>query len=237
MVFASYIGIPDFRGATTVAFLIGIVLATFAFLPVRGHRDDVISVQIKLTLALMVSIPIVAFLLTRWPFRLSIFGERHVLPSIFAALLLASYGLCQLADKVSKPMKTTLLLAAMAVLTVFQVYPVWREWPGLSRQPYAAIADQLKHDDLGVAVFTTWLYGIGEPVAFYLNGGKHIDILPRDSARLPKKFIVLYRPAVTQENTAVLSLLDRFQIVKTNYYAGLYNRQWGTTLVELQERH
>jgi uncharacterized membrane protein len=40
MVFANYVGIPDFRGATTLAFLVGALLLCCAFLPRTGAESD-----------------------------------------------------------------------------------------------------------------------------------------------------------------------------------------------------
>jgi uncharacterized membrane protein len=237
MIFADHVGIPGFRGATSLAFLIGAVLICCALLPTNSrNEEEVLNFRIRLTLALTALMPpLLTFFLTWRPLRLPIFGERHVLPSMAATLLLVSYGLWRLAARASKPLRVLVLMIGAIILSVFQAVPVWSNWPGPSREPYAAIADWLKHTDLNVPVYTTWPYGIGEPVEFYLERSRPIDELPADPTKLPDKFIVLYRPASRKEDDAVHSLLNRFGITEEKYYSG-HNSRWGTDLLVLQER-
>lgn len=237
MIFADHLGIPDFRGATSLVFLIGAVLICCALLlPNSRKEEEVLNFRSKLTLAFMALMPpVLMFVLTLWPLRLPIFGERHVLPSMAATLLLVSYGLWRLAARASKPFRVLVLASGAIILSVFQALPVWSNWPGPSREPYAAIADWLKHTHLPLPVYTTWPYGIGEPVAFYLEGSRPIEELLADPAKLPDKCIVLYRPAAPAEDAAVHSLLNRFGITEEKYYSA-HNSRWGTRLLVLQER-
>jgi hypothetical protein len=237
MIFAQHVGIPDFRGATSLSFLIGAVLICCVFLlPNSRNEEEVLNFRIKLTLALTALMPpVLAFFLTWWPLRLPIFGERHVLPSMAATLLLVSYGLWRLAARASKPLRVLVIVIGAIILSAFQALPVWSNLPGPSREPYAAIADWLKHTELNLPVYTTWPYGIGEPVAFYLERSRSIDELPADPTKLPDRFIVLYRPALRQEVDAVDSLLNRFGITHEKYYSA-HNSRWGTRLLVLQER-
>jgi uncharacterized membrane protein len=236
MTFADYIGIPHFRGATSLAFLIGAVLVCCALLAHSRKEDDVLDSRTRATLALMALMPpALTFFLSRWPFRLHLFAERHVLPSILAALLLVSYGLWRLTLCTSRRLRVPMLVIGAIILSAFQALPVWSDWPGPSREPYAAIADRLRHTDLDLTVYTTWPYGIGETVAFYLEGSRRINELPSNPTKLPDKFIVLYRPAETREDATVSSLLDRFDIVEEKYYSAR-NSRWGTRLLVLQKR-
>ncbi|MGA2859424.1 MAG: hypothetical protein ABSE40_21365 [Candidatus Sulfotelmatobacter sp.] len=247
MTFADDVGILDFRGATSLAFLIGAVLICCALLlPNSRNEEEVLNFRIRLTLALTALMPpVLMFVLTWRPLRLPIFGERHVLPSMAATLLLVSYGLWRLAARASKPLRVLVLVIGAIILSVFQALPVWSNWPGPSREPYAVIADWLEHTDLNLPVYTTWPYGIGEPVAFYLERSRQIDELPGctpngqcttdDPMKLPDRFIVLYRPAAQEEDYAVHSLLNRFSITEEKYYSA-HNSRWGTRLLVLQER-
>jgi hypothetical protein len=128
-----------------------------------------------------------------------------------------------------------LLLIGALLLSGFQVVPVFSDWPGPSREPYAAIAGWLSHTDVDFPVYTTWPYGIGGPVAFYLAPGRRIEDLPADAATLPDKCIVLYRPAAAREDMQVNSLLDGFTIIDKQYYSSR-NSRWGTSLLVLQKR-
>lgn len=213
------------------------MLICCALLPANSRNaEEGLNFRSKLTLALTALMPpVLAFFLTFRPLRLPIFGERHVLPSMAATLLLVSYGLWRLAARASNRFRVLALAIGAIILSVFQAVPVWSNWPGPSREPYAAIADRLKHTDRNVPVYTTWLYGIGEPVGFYLEGSRPIEELPADPTKLPDKFIVLYRPAAGKEDAAVHSLLNRFDITEEKYYSA-HNSRWGTDLLVLQER-
>jgi hypothetical protein len=236
MTYADYLGIPCFRGATSLVFLLGAALVVVALLPARRQEDRTLDSRAKIALALTaVMPPLLVFLLSRWPFRLPIFGERHVLPSILAALLLVSCGLWRLAVLAPKRLRVPVIASGVLVLSVLQALPVWSQWPRPTRVPYAAIADWLRHTDPDYPAYTTWAYGIGEPVSFYLGRSRRIDEFPADPAKLPAKCIVLYRPAVAQEDAVVHSVLNRFDTIEAQYYSGRDTR-WGTRLLVLQRR-
>ena len=237
MTLADYLGIPNFSGATSLVLLLGAAVIAVALLPALRGENERLDSRAKITLALMALMPpLLAFILSRWPFSLPIFGERHVLPSILAALLLVCRGLWRLASWVPKPLRVPILGIGAIVLSVLQALPLWNSWPGPSREPYAAIADWLRHTDLDFPVYTTWPYGIGEPVAFYLERSRRIDELPVDPAKLPEKCIVLYRPEARGENAAMDRLRDRFDITWEKYYSA-HNSRWGTRLLVLQKRN
>lgn len=233
MLFADYFGIPYFRGATSLAFLIGAGLVCCALLPSSRKEQGEVDSRTRASLALTaLGPPLLAFLLTRWPFQLPIFGGRHLLPSILPALILAAYGLWRTALRTPKPL--CVLAPGAILLCAFQALPVWSDWPGPSRQPYAAIATWLKRSYPGHPIYTTYPYGIGEPVAFYLEGRRRVDPLPAGTAGMPEEWIVLYRPAVTKEDAAVRPLLDRFDILEQHYYSARHSR-WGTRLLVLRK--
>ncbi len=170
MTYADYLGIPGFRGATSLVFLLGAALIVVALLPNPRKQDEALDFRAKVTLAFTALMPpLLAFVLTRWPFKLPVFGERQVLPSILPALLLVCYGWWRLASLASKRLRVPVLVIGAIVLSAFQALPVWSHWPGPARVPYAAIADRLRHTDLDSPVYTTWPHGIGETVSSYLR--------------------------------------------------------------------
>jgi hypothetical protein len=258
MLFAGFVGIPDFSGATTLAFAIGAVLVCCAVLPRFRKESAILNIQSRITLITATLLPaIVAFLLARSSLHLAIFSDRHVLPSIVPALILVSYGLWRLALLTPKPMVSMVLGGMM--LCALQALPVWSNWPGPARQPRAQFADWLRTHDLNYPVYTTWPYGIGEPVMFYLAGSRPIYMLPGTPpmvmdmtyylqaslrgyrfppppAGLPDKFIVLYRPAAAKENTTVQALLDRFEMTEEKQCYSARNSEWGTCLLVLRRR-
>ncbi len=108
-------------------------------------------------------------------------------------------------------------------------------WSEPSRYPYAAVADELRRAGPDIALYTTWAYGIGEPVSFYLERSGAVQALPSDAALLPERCIVLYRPAVTREEAAVRRILDRFDVVGQKEYSSR-NSRWGTRAIVLRKR-
>jgi 4-amino-4-deoxy-L-arabinose transferase-like glycosyltransferase len=234
MTYAAYLGAPDFRGAGSLVCLLGAVLIVIALLPEPRNKDAALDSGAKLALALTALMPpLLMFFLTRWPFRLPIYSERHVFPSVLAALLLVCYGLWRLASLTSPRLRVPVLVAGAIALSVLQALPVWSQWPAPSRVPYAALAERLRHTNF--PVYTTDPYGIGEPVLFYLEPGRPIDKLPAGPAKLPDRCIVLYRPAEPREASDVRPVLGQFDIVGEEYYAGA-NATWGTRLLVLRKR-
>ncbi|MGE5570500.1 MAG: hypothetical protein ACM3S5_15795 [Rhodospirillales bacterium] len=239
MAFANHVGIPDFRGATTLAFFVGAFLVCGAFLPKTG-AESVDRNGVRLTSAMMaIAPPVVLWLSTRWPLHLPIFADRHLLPAIVPTLILMCYGLTRIAWLAGKANRTGWLFGFGAiVLCAFQIAPVCRDWPGPIRHPYATIAADLERIASGLPVYTTLPYGIGEPVSFHSRYQRKIDGLPELSevSQLPHRLCVLYRPAVTRENERVQPLLQRYDVVMDKYYSGAGSPRSGTRLLVLSRR-
>jgi hypothetical protein len=235
MLFGDTIGVLDFRQGPNLAFLIGAVLMCCALLlPNVRDRERPLDFRIKLTLALTALMPpVLMSLLGWWPLRVPIFGQRHVLPSMAASLILISYGLWRLAARVSKPARA-IVIGAIA-LAAFQALPVWSYWPGPFREPYAEVAGWLNRNDINLPIYTTWPYGVGQPVSLYLERHRPIDELPADPAKLPGQCIVLYRPAARAESDAVHLLLTRFDISQEKYFSAPKS-EWGTRVIVLEAR-
>jgi hypothetical protein len=225
LAFADYVGIPHVRGATTVVFLVGAFLLCCAFLP-RGATEPAVGAGIKLTLAIMaVAPPVFLWLATRPPLQLPVFAERHVLPAIVPALILMCHGLTRLAYLVGNSLRGGLVFGLGALMLCgLETAPVYADGPGPIRNPYAAVAHDLQRSGFHLPVYTTWPYGIGEPVRFYLPAGNRtIYEFPKSEgdAPLPPRFIVLYRPAVAKENAMIQPLMHQYDIVTSNYYGGI----------------
>ncbi len=239
MVFANYLGIPDFRGATTLAFLVETFLVCCAFLPGTG-AEFVTRTGIRGTLAAMaIAPPVLLWVLTRRPLQLPIFGERHLLPAIVPALILMCYGLTRMASFARESNRTGWALGLGAiVLCAFQIAPGYRDWPGPTRPTYSVIATDLVGTDIELPVYTTWPYGIGEPVSFYLHGQRKIYEFPASAIvpNLPARLCVLYRPAVAKEDDMIQPLLRRYEVVMDKYYSGAGAPKFGTRLLVLSRR-
>lgn len=231
------LGEPDFDKATNLELSIGAVLVVLALLPGSREHGEWLDIRIKTTLALLALMPpVVCFLLAREPLLLPIFGERHLLPSMPAALILVSFGLWRLASLAAKPLRVAVLVTGVVVLAGLQLFPVWKHWHGTARVPYEAIANRLRMSDSRLPVYTTWYYGIAEPVSFYLKGSMQVQGIPLHPAeQLPDKCILLYRPASDFEIPAVLPILESFDVLEQQYYSADESGA-GTRLVVLQRR-
>jgi hypothetical protein len=246
---AQYAGTPGVPGGTTLAVMLAAILIVFALMPrVRGETS-VLDGRIRWTLALAAFVPpLLTFFLARPPMRIDVFAERHVLPSLLAAVLIMSYGLWRIASVARR--RQLVLAAGIVVMATCQASPVWSSWPGPSRHPLAAMADWLKRDHGYEPIYTTWPYGIGEPIMFYLRGRRAVHEFPgvakgridmtfylQASKRaygfpdrpelLPDNFVVLYRPAAEHESRAVRSVLADYTIVEQKCYSAP-NSRWGT---------
>jgi hypothetical protein len=73
-------------------------------------------------------------------------------------------------------------------------------------------------------------------MTFYLQASLRGYGFQSPPAGLPDRFIVLYRPAATKENTTVQSLLDRFEIVGEKQCYSARSSEWGTCMIVLQSR-
>lgn len=243
MAFADYVGILDFPGATTVSCLIMVSLLCCVFVPRVGTEPAGLaeSADMELSLASMaVAPPVILWLMSQSPLQLPIFGERHLLPAIIPVLVLVSYGLQRVSKLARRSLHRGVLMSiGTLVLCGFQAAPVFRDWPGPVRQPYSVVAeDLLTVPEFQLPAYTTWPYGIGEPVNFYLKRGKRaVQDLPDANglATLPARAVLLYRPAAPGEDSRVRRLLREYSIVNRKYYVAV-NSTFGTQLIVLQ-RH
>jgi len=232
-----FVGLSNFRGATTVGLAVGVILICCALLPAFKRQPEDLPSPLKSILGIAaVMPPILLFLLTQRPFNLTIFGERHLLPSIVPVVLLMCYGLFRIAS--AGPRFRSIMIAGLGtvVLCALQITPVYRDWPGPIRQPYEAIANDLRELAPGSPVYTTWEYGIGEPVSFYLSNNRKTETLPTviDPVRFPQRFILLYRPGAEPEANLIKPLLTAYTVQADRYYSGKGAPTFGTRLLLLQ---
>jgi hypothetical protein len=238
MTFADFLGIPGFRGATTVAALLLFALCTCAFLP-RPSGDEAASGALKWTLAMTaLAPPVLLWLTTRKPLELTVFAERHVLPSLAAALLLAGSGLQNLACRAGTVWKRRAIWAGGALLLCsMQVAALRGHWPGPERTPYAAVAADILAMGTNFPVYTTYSYGIGEPVKFYLRTA-NISVLPatvEGFESLPERLILLYRPIHPAESAIAERLRQSHAVRSEKYYFGNLSPRSGTCMLILEK--
>lgn len=216
--YASALGIADIRGGTMLAFGLGCLLVTLAIWRNRTtHRE-----LLRILLATAIGPVIIIYILASKPLLLPIFGDRHLLPAVVSWMLLVSLAVWTLP-------RAWMRYVATGLLAVLQLAPALTG-PGVSeRHPYQKVAEALA--PASEAIYTTWPYGIGETVSFYLPEGKRVSALPGDPAQLPATFILLHRPGVPREQTQVNRLAQAgFEHRNGEYYVAPVNPQFGTRL-------
>lgn len=238
MTLANYIGIPDFPGGTTAAVALGLVLGASAFLPATPKPDPSVAPLLPTLAAMAVLPPVLLWLTTRWPLQMTVFSERHVLPSLIPALLLVSCGLCRTASRAPSPAFRRLVLAAgVLLLAGLQLVPVWRYWPGPVRTPHETLVQDIQRLGFGhLPIYNTYPYGIGEPVRYFLRGRNQpvldlTDSPPADS--LPPQLILLYRPAIPREAAIAQPVQAVCETVHSRFYSGARSPAYGTRLLVL----
>lgn len=203
-IWASYLGIPAFRTATTWVLLAGCVLVAFSIFYRRREQNPFRRIFL-MTLAFTAFVPpCVLFVLSLNPISLHIFGARHLLPSMVSYLLLVADGLVQISSAFRA--RITALALGLAVLFALELVPTVTSLASEPRRmPFQTIA-MATHD--GLPLYTTWSYGIGGTMNFYEHGSDHVQKLPSDPNRLPKRFLLILRPEIPHEEQQFEHLLQ-----------------------------
>jgi uncharacterized membrane protein len=237
MIYAEYVGILDLPGATTFAFLLVAALIGCALFLRTADETPQRKIIVRTLALAAVAPPLILFLLSRWPWNLPIFGLRHLLPAFVPAMLLLGLGVTNLALRAQHAIRPAIFLAlGAAVLCIFQLAPVLQRWPGPVRQPYARVAADILQLGPELPIFTTWHYGIGGPVSFYLPSGWRVYPLQASAAsQYPDRFVVLYRPGVPRENEIVQTVCRNLRVVYSRYYWGHLSPKFGTRLLVLAQ--
>jgi hypothetical protein len=235
---ASAIGIMDFRGAPTLAFLVVAALA-FAAPNFSSPQRSLSGSPVVVTLTSIAIVPpLLVFVLSIPPLNLPLWGLRHLLPSIIALGLLCCYGLEALASLSARLNGYRLAAATSVLLLLALATTTLRMLQGPTRYPYQRIAEDIEmRADTKEQVYTTWFYGIGEPVNYYC-ATKCVQPLPTDDSALPEAMVLLYRPNATQEVQRYKQLLKEGFTTDSygRYYAEGKQTPWGTSSVYLTRR-
>lgn len=195
LLWAQFLGVADFPGATTLSFLAGVGLAGSAIWK-RGREVAPLA-------ALGVAVPLALTIAALPPFRAPLFGLRHVLPAAGLYLLLAAWGWM----RVARPVRGLAAAGAVALL-VLAAWPAWshrRESP--VRFPLRDAAREITTGQLSaLPVYSTYPYGISAVLRHYLPAGRTITDLEEDFGEMPPDLLVFHRPNVSAERDVVDTL-------------------------------
>ncbi len=217
-IWADYLGVPAFRGATTCVLLIGCALIAFGVFYRRREQTSFRRLFLTTLLSTAFVPPLLLFLLSHKPISLPLFGVRHLLPSIISYLLLVADGLIQLLASIRA--RTVSLVAASAALLALELIPTIGVIRGGPRRiPFQTIVNATHG---GVPLYTTWPYGIGSPMNFYERGRDIVRAVPLNRRDLPDHFILIFRPALTSEEQGfeVLLHLGWTDVENRDFYNG-----------------
>jgi hypothetical protein len=104
-----------------------------------------------------------------------------------------------------------------------------------SRIPYDLVSQTVTRDrSAGIPAYTTWLYGIGDPVNYYCNT-TCVAPLPADDKQLPSQIVLLFRPVSPPELQQYQQLQrDGFSRIEEHYYTNGSHSIYGTTVAILR---
>lgn len=197
LLWAQFLGVADFPGATTLSFVVGVGLAGFAIWK-RGR-------ELAPFAALGVAVPLALTIASLPPFHAPLFGLRHVLPAAGLYLLLAAWGWMRAA----RPARSLGAAGAVALL-VLAAWPAWshrRESP--VRFPLRDAAREITTGQLNaLPVYSTYPYGISAVLRHYLPAGRAIADLKDGGGDLPPDLLVFYRPNVRTERDVLDALRE-----------------------------
>lgn len=231
--FAEYLGVLPITGATSLALLIAATLMTPVFLKARKDRTAL------LLLTMGLGVPTLAFLTAKLPATLPIFGSRHLLPSLVPFLLAVSWGawiICTRVQQAYGVPRVALIGLITLLLSSLELAPVMLGWDAPRRVPYRQIAEVLSQQYKDRTTYTTWWWGAGQSVNFYLAGTEQRVLpTPEKLSNLPDNFVLLYR-AVEPSEASVVEAIKRegYVVVKQELYTAPHS-EWGTTLLLLRK--
>ncbi len=202
-IWANYLGIPAFHGATTGVLLIGCALITFGVFYRRAENTPFRRVFLTTLVITAFVPPCFLFLLSVRPFSLPLFGARHLLPSMISYTLLVADGLVQL-SKLLRPRIAGLVLGS-AALVALELTPTMSAMTSEPRRmPFREI---VAATGASLPLYTTWHYGIAGPMNFYERGAGVVQEVPSDSHDLPENFLMIFRPVMPREEEKFEELL------------------------------
>jgi 4-amino-4-deoxy-L-arabinose transferase-like glycosyltransferase len=235
-IWASSLGIMEFKGATTLAFCLIAMLSVTALIQL-SRRQSLRDAPIIVALALVSILPPLAlFILSLKPFNYPLFGLRHLLPSIIALCLFCCYGLETIARHFERHYRL-LFATGSSVLLAFAFIPTFTAIArGPSRYPYETIASAVRLQvGNGRKVYTTWPDGIAVTVNFYCRTDC-VQPLPADYSILGKQIVLLYRPHVPQEAQRYQDLIkEGFTAGFNTYYTNGRQSAFGTSMTLLTQ--
>lgn len=195
LLWAQFLGVADFPGATTLSLVAGVGLAGAA-IRMGGRKLWPLT-------ALGVAVPLGLMITALPPFRAPLFGLRHVLPAAGLFLLLAAWGWMSVTARARR-------LQAAGVVALF-VLAGWPSWSHRSELPVRfpfrdAVREIATGPMAALPVYSTHSHVISAVLRHYLPAGRAVADLKDDAEGLPAELLVFHRPNVEAEKNAIEAL-------------------------------
>jgi len=247
-VYARFVGLLAFPRGTTITLLFGALVLGPALIVIikrvqvvfvnnstQDTGDRLFGTLVVCCCAL--GPPLLLWLLAMPPISLPIWGGRQIIPSQpFLAIVLA------ISVSVIWSSKRVLGIGAAVLLVVFQA--AWILQNCLTcpfRTPYETLAAfiQIRQSISQTPVLTTWMWGIGRPLRYYMGDTANIDSAPDDIHLYPDDFWFAYRPdsGAEQESFDKLIRDGRWRASEDKYFAAGWQDSgtWGVRLVLFEQ--
>jgi hypothetical protein len=126
---------------------------------------------------------------------------------------------------------TAIGYGGVTVLVLLQAIPAVQSSLHPRRIPYHEIAHAIERLPAVTNIYTTYEYGVGQPVRHYLHTHQQIAGLPAAAAELPATFVLLYRPANKNESIRAQSLKAAgWRELDSHYYPADHSNAFGTQM-------
>ena len=231
--FADVNGLPPFhKGAavTLLALLILVTLCAYKLVAGKAWKHDPKLFNNYILIGLMAFLPpIILFIAASPPLSMQVWVPRHVFPSYAFLAVFVAMSIRYVFNK-----NKTLLITSILVLVGMQALGsiAWTQGP--KRHPYREIAQHTRNiNSNNVPVFTTYYRCPGRVCNYYLNDRGYVKRAPGESRDLPSEFILIYRPAVTEDSEYYKDLIEKGWCNKESLHFG---GTWGHTVAKMDNR-
>lgn len=231
--FAGFNGLPPFnKGATITLLALLILISLCATRLVTGKawkNDPKLFGNYILIGSFAFLPPVILFIAALPPLSMKVWVPRHVFPSQAFLIVFIAMSIWYLFNKNKK-----LLIFSIIVMVGMQTLGSIGWTQGPKRHPYREIAQYTCDINTNnVPVYTTYYRCPGRVCNYYLNDKEYVKNAPDDLSYLPSEFILIYRPAVTEDGVYYTNLTKGGWQKKNSLHFG---SKWGHTVAKMESK-
>jgi glycosyltransferase involved in cell wall biosynthesis len=230
--YANYGGLPPIARGTTVSLALGLGLIASAVHALwRADRSGGSGAWIFLAIGGAIVPPMLLFILASPSIGLPFFGSRHLLPSQACWAVATAVGAWHCFGKSRVPralVLTAALACAAAAFPAVLMHPL--------HQPFHHVAARLSEPQIARLPVFAMGENVEAPVNFYRQGEEPVQILARNesAARMPARFVALYRKKDHRELDRLASLSGKWNRREIDYIARDPTDPWGVTIAVVE---